>query len=186
MAWNTSFTRFYSTDLANFECGNAIRIPRRDRGVTKVAVYDGDLEKGQCVNMLRVPKGARIMNVDLNWSNGSTTAPVLAVGDPFACGRFLGPVGILASQHRGDVTVGHCVPWGVCGTMVKTGRVGDGCGKFYQYTCETDIQIVNLHSAGNANQGGWAGGGVAANEGALGAKFTGGRLVLTVEYLDAS
>lgn len=186
MAWNTGFTRFYSTDLVEVECSNFRKIPRRDRAITKVAIYDGDLEQGQCVNMVRVPSGARIIDVDLNWANGGSTAPVLAVGDPYACGRFLGPVALLASAHRGQTSPGHCVGWGTCGTMTKTGRNGDGCGKFYSYTCETEIQIVNLYSEGNAAQGGSIGGGIIANYGALGAKFTGGRLVLTVKYLESS
>ena len=193
MAWNTSFTRFYSTDLANLECGSSIRIPRRDRLITKVAVYDGDLEKGQCVNMIRVPKDSRILHVDLSWasSTGIVTA-ILGVGDPYACARFLGPISTVVNRgYQADTAAtpgaGHCTAWGVtCGTMTKVGRVGDGCGRFYQYTCETDIQIINLHSAGDAANGGWFGGAIGANTGMLGTKWTGGRLVLTVGYLDAS
>ena len=188
MAWNTSFTRFYSSDLAGLECGSYLKIPRRDRTITKSAVYTGDLEKGQCVAMLRVPAGARIVGADLSWANGGSTAPVLAVGDPYACARLIGPVGVIASSNRGDYGKegGHCIPWGMCGTMIKTGRNGDGCGLFYQYTCETDICITNLHSAGAAANGGFVGGAVGAKVGTLGAKFTGGQLVLTVKYLQAS
>ena len=189
MAWNTSFTRFYSSDLAGLECGSYLKIPRRDRKITKSAVYTGDLEKGQCVAMVRVPAGARIVGADLSWANGGTTAPLLAVGDPYACARFMGPIAVIASAGRGDPLSGgtfSCLPWGMCGTLTKTGRNGDGCGLLYQYTCETDIIVTNLHHIGNAAEGGFAGGAAVANFGPAGAKFTGGQLVLTVEFLQAS
>src|SRR3990167_8194746 len=185
MAWNTDFTRFKSTDLAGLDCGSYLKIPRLDRKITKAAIYNGDLEKGQCVAMIRVPAGARVVGADLTWG-GSTTTSLLAVGDPYACARLIGPVSTVV--NRGDRgTGGHCIPWGVtCGTLVKVGINGDGCGLFYQYTCETDIVITNLHHEGNAAEGGFLGGSVGANTGPVGAKWTGGRLVLTVEYLQSS
>ena len=188
MAWNSDFTRFKSSDLAGLDCGAYLKIPRREREITKVAVYTGDLEKGQCVGMVRVPTNARITGVDLSWANGGSTAPILAVGDPYACARFLGPIAVVASANRGDQLGGgsfSCLPWGLCGTMIKTGRNGDGCGLFYQYTCETDIFVTNLDHVGQAAQGGFIGGGLTL-VGPIGAKYTGGQLVLTVEFLQAS
>ena len=190
MAWNTTFTRFYSSDLAGLECGNYLKIPRRDRKVTKIAQYTGVLEVGQCVGMFNVPAGARITGAKLSWHNGAAT--VLGVGDPYACGRLLGPV--VTSYSSGINPSGggasySCLPWGVCGTMTKTGANGDGCGLFYQYTCETMIQITNLYSAGGAAQGGFLGGGIIANTSPLGVRWAGGdgpSLVLEVEYLQSS
>ena len=193
MAWNTTFTRFYSGDLAGLECGSYLKIPRRERMITKVAQYTGNLEKGQCVAMLRVPTGSRIVKADLSWqhANNNTTAVILGVGDPYACARLIGPVntaGISRGQHLGVGQLLDCGIWGLCGTMTKTGTLGDGCGIFYQYTCETDICITNLHSVGNAWQGGFPGAVAAtdANIPPIGAKWTGGTLTLTVEYLQAS
>lgn len=189
MAWNTDFTRFKSADLAGLDCGSYLKIPRRDRVITKVAQYTGDLEKGQCVAMIRVPAGARITGARLAWQNGA--ASVLSVGDPYACGRLLGPISAVVSSGvvGTSATQGafNCLPWGACGVLTKTGRNGDGCGLFYQYTCETDIIITNNDHAGQAMEGGFQGGGVTVL-GPVGTKWTGGTptLVLEVSYLQAS
>ena len=186
MSYNTAWTRFKSAELAGLDCGSYLKIPRRDRKVTLVSRYTGDLEVGQCVAMCRVPAGARIVGADLSWSG--TSLSVLSVGDPFACGRLSQPIHTLVMRgQRGGVGSGWCSPWGTCGTLTKTGNVGDGCGLFYQYTCETDILVINNDAESNLNQGGWAGGAIAAKgSGALGAKWTGGSLVLTIEYLPQS
>lgn len=190
MAWNTDFTRFKSTDLTGLDCGSALKIPRREREIMKIAQFTGDLEKGQCAGMVRVPAGARITAARLAWQNGATGS-LLAVGDPYACGRFIGPVATAYSSGvlPNIVTLGHtsCTPWGLCGTMTKTGRNGDGCGIFYQYTCETDIIVTNLDHAGQASEGGFLGGSVTVIS-PLGAKWSGGTptLVLEVKYLQAS
>ncbi len=191
MSYNTTFTRFKSADLAGLDCGTYLKIPRRQGKVTLVASYTGDLEVGQCAAMVRVPTGARIVAADVSWSGASNS--ILAVGDPYACGRLLGPISTVyprgvMRRALADITA-NCVnyqPWGTCGTMTKTGNIGDGCGLFYQYTCETDIVVTNLYSEANANAGGWAGGGVVAGSGSAGAKWTGGSIVLTVEYLQQS
>ena len=182
MGYNIDFTRFKSSGLAGLDCGSYLKIPRRDYDITITEVYDGDLEVGQCVSMVRVPAGARITGVNLSWAGGSNT--VFGVGDPYACGRLSDAIGTVLP--RGIIPVGHCIAWGTCGTLVKTGRVGDGCGLFYQYTCETDIVITNLYAASQANNGGWAGGGIVAGSGQVGTKWTGGALTLTVEYLQQS
>ena len=185
MGYNIDFTRFKSSGLAGLDCGSALKIPRRDEALQLFDVYDGDLEVGQCASMVRVPKGARILNVELAWSSPATNNnTVLAVGDPFACGRFLGPID--TSRNSGFIGgLGSC-EYFMCGKLTKSGRIGDGCGQFYQYTCETDIIVTNLYSARNASEGGWTGGDVVAASGKAGAKWTGGRLVLLVEYLQQS
>ena len=187
MAWNTDFTRFKSSDLAGLDCGNYLKIPRRDRKITKIAQYDSSLEKGQCAAMVRVPAGARITGMKLAWNNTGSTVPVLAVGDPFACGRFLGPISTVYSSGAIVTTQGPawgCSPWGTCGILTKTSTNGDGCGLFYQYTCETDIIVTNLDHAGQAAQGGHAGGTLTLLS-PLGARWT-GSFVLEVEYLQSS
>jgi len=183
VAYNTAFTRFKSSGLAGLDCGSYLKIPRRDEDIVVTEVYDGDLEVGQCVAMVRVPAGARITGMEISWG-GSSSASVLGVGDPYACGRFLGPINTVANRGAVGPQTGHCVGWGVtCGRLVQTGRTGDGCGLFYQYTCETDVLITNLYSDGEAYQGGWPGLGPKS---VAGAKWTGGRLVLTVSYKQAS
>ena len=187
MAYNTTFTRFKSSGLQGLDCGSYLKVPRRDTDITITEVYDGDIEVGQCVAMIRVPAGARITGSDLSWGgNGGTT--VLAVGDPFACARLL--VASTARDRGVSAPTGNgpeCtkwMTWGVCGKLTKTGSVGDGCGLFYQYTCETDILVTNLYHAGYANLGGWVGAALPADN--VGAKWTGGRIVLTVSYKQAS
>ena len=188
MAWNTAFTRFKSSGLAGLDCGAYLKAPRRDNEVIVTEVYDGDIEVGQCVSMVRVPAGALILDVDLSWGGGSGTA-ILAVGDPYACARFIGPCSTV--RNRGFigpvVNVPDCSvfqPYGTCGKMTRTGKAGDGCGKFYAYTCETDILVTNLYHAGMANMGGWPGAALPADN--VAAKWTGGRIVLEVRYKQAS
>ena len=185
MAYNTDWTRFKSSDLAGLDCGSYLKIPRRDRVHKLVARYTGDLEIGQCVSMVRVPAGARIIGSELNWFG--TSSNVLAVGDPFACGRLSN---VIATALPSGTVVGGapgpCVVWGACGKLSKTGTLGDGCGLFYQYTCETDIIVTNLPFASMATFGGYAGGTIAAGTGQPGVKWAGGALVLTIEYLAQS
>ena len=184
MSYNTPDTRFKSSELAGLDCGSYLKIPRRDRKTTLMARYTGDLEVGQCVAMVRVPAGARISGSDLFWFGTSNT--VLAVGDPFACGRLSNVISTALPRGVISTAAISCLPWGTCGTLTKTGNIGDGCGLFYQYTCETDIVVTNLHFASQATHGGWAGGTIAAGAGAPGTKWTGGALVLTIEYLPQS
>jgi len=186
MSYNTEWTRFKSGELAGLDCGSYLKIPRRDRKTTLVARYTGDLEVGQCVAMVRVPAGARIIGADLSWSG--TSVSVLSVGDPYACARLSQAIQtFLPRGIRWGAGAGYCTPFGACGTLIKTGNVGDGCGLFYQYTCETDILVINNDAESNLSQGGWAGGAIAAKgAGAAGAKWTGGSIVLTIEYLPQS
>ena len=189
MSYNTDHTRFKSSDLAALDCGSYLKIPRRDRVHKLVARYTGDLEVGQCVAMVRVPAGARIVSSELTWTGtmNSITSSVLAVGDPYACGRLSNVISTaLPSGTVVGGAAGSCVVWGACGKLSKTGTIGDGCGLFYQYTCETDIIVTNLTFSNQATFGGYATGAVAAGAGVPGVKWTGGALVLTLEYLSQS
>lgn len=188
MAWNTSYTRFKSTQLAGLDCGNYLKIPQGQGIIKDLGVYDGDIEVGQCVAMVRVPAGAIMVSAELSWDG--TAVSNLGVGDPYACGRLItaantgrprGKDNTFAVTQLLDCT--SWLAWGSCGTMTKTGRVGDGCGIGYTYTCETDIVVTNLYSSGNGLAGGWAGGTWANSTTTPSAKWTGGRITLTVEYL---
>lgn len=187
MAYNTTFTRFKSAGLAGLDCGSYLKIPQRDDRINITARYAGDIEVGQCVAMIRVPAGARVVGAELTWGgNGGTTT--LAVGDPFACARLLGPCA--TARDRGvtvPVSTGidcmRWITWGACGSLWKVGNVGDGCGLFYQYTCETDIIVTNLYHAGLANLGGWPGAALPADN--VGAKWTGGVITLSVDFLQS-
>ena len=191
MSYNTDHTRFKSSDLAALDCGSYLKIPRRDRVHKLIARYTGDLEVGQCVAMVRVPAGARIVSSELTWagSMSTTSNSILVVGDPFACGRLSN---VISTALPSGTTIGlsgaglNCAPWGLCGRLTKTGNIGDGCGLFYQYTCETDIIVTNLTFSNQATFGGYATGAVAAGAGVPGVKWTGGALVLTIEYLSQS
>lgn len=187
MSYNTDFTRFKSAGLAGLDCGSYLKIPRRDQDMEVIEVYDGDIEVGQCVAMVRVPAGARMISADLYWGGGTTT--VLAVGDPYACARLIGPVSTVRDRGFIAPTVpssdcNRYMPYGACGRMERTGRTGDGCGLMYQYTCETDIIVTNLYHSGLANLGGWPGAGLPADN--VGAKWTGGRIVLVISYKQQS
>src|SRR3989337_2594235 len=101
----------------------------------------------------------------------------------------------LVARYTGDLEVGQCVamvrvPAGAriigadlswSGTSVSVLSVGD------PYACATDILVINNDAESNLSQGGWAGGAIAAKgAGAAGAKWTGGSIVLTIEYLPQS
>src|SRR3990167_9953325 len=91
MAWNTEFTRFKSAAIRDLDCGSYLKIPYGEGVKRLVGVYEGELEVGQCAAMVRVPAGAYVVDARLSWAGG-TLNNVGAVGDPYACGRFLGPL----------------------------------------------------------------------------------------------
>ena len=179
MAWNTEFTRFKSAAIRDLDCGNYLKIPYGEGVKRLVGVYDGDLETGQCAAMVRVPAGAYVVDARLSWAGG-TLNNVGAVGDPYACARFLGPLRMQVDSSNTLQAVG--AEGFDCGVMTKVGRSGDGCGRMYQYTCETDIVFTNLYNSGYAALGGWQGSIYAAGS-LIGAKWTGGRIVLSVDIL---
>jgi len=181
MAWNSTFTRFKSTGLARVDCGQAQKMQTGDQPIVLADVFDGDLEIGQCVGMFVVPAGYRVLGGHLSVSGSATAVtlnPIFGVGDHYACGRF---VVMNAQFGSGTSIVG--APYGVCGTFMKVGRIGDGCGLWYRYTCDTMIQISNLYGAASSNQGGWPwGSGPSSDVSNVGvSKWTGGRLYLQME-----
>jgi len=186
MAWNTARAKYRSTELAALDCSPNTRQARTsgDRlwgsftfGSTSV------LAAGECIAMVRVPAGAVILGMDLFWNSALGNA-VLAVGDPYACGRFLGPVNV--NVARGQVlsaTGGYGFDcgqvYGSCGHLNKLGIEGDGCGIGYTYTCETDIFVTNLPNEAFAGLGGWRGAYTAGSK--IGAAVSAGKITLVVD-----
>lgn len=160
MAYNSSWVKQKSVNLENLDCNlNVKHVPQDDTFLE--GTFVGSATKvvgvGECVAMIRVPANTIIMGAELYWDNAAPAA-IVAIGDPFACGRLLGP--IHTGTARGDrltLTCNTQLAWGACGTLVKFGREGDGCGVGYRYTCETDIVMTNLYSDANATMGGWQG-----------------------------
>lgn len=172
MAYNTTHPRYKSSWLAAFDCTNAgaIKGPpldARNKYYATFTVPTGEqMEAGECVGMIRIPADTRVVDAVLTWSLCNAGA-ILAVGDPFACGRF-----IVAAAHR---LPQENTAAGSCGSnrLVKTGAIGDGCGAGYLYTCETDVLITVLYGDSSGNQGGWAGG-AGPNSGPSGSGPAGG------------
>ena len=152
MAYNTSHTRRKSSYLHDLDC--------RTTGATRTAIGGGPpysgafvadeiIEAGECIAMVRVPRGFTVTNVKLFHT---ANAAIVGVGDPFCCGRFIGPVETSNAsgayfQHAERVSCGVAV-------LQKIGRSGDGCGFGYTYTCETDIIVTNGYGLNSFNQGG--------------------------------
>ena len=163
MAYNTGSQKHKSTNLEALDCGYNIRhVPTDDNypDASFTASATRVVAVGECVAMIRVPANTVILGAEFYWDAAAPDA-VVAIGDPFACARMLGP--ILTGTPRGILNVtGTCSAyWGLCGTMSKLGTEGDGCGFGYRYTCETDINLTNLYSDENATRGGWTGSSVA-------------------------
>ena len=160
-SYNSTHPKWRGTELADLDCGYAIKAveasgPFRTGSVTLSATQV--LGVGECVSLIRVRAGTEILGAELYWARtaAGTCVPttVLGVGDPFCCGRLLGPVNTLF-QRGASVPTGSPDLWGECATMQKLfSNVGDGCGIGYVYTCSTDIVMTNLYNDGNAFQGG--------------------------------
>ena len=202
MAWNTSFAKYKSNGpgtnggLAGLDCGYNIRQTRTTQ-TQRYAIFttpSTGMEVGTCVAMIRIFAGETIVGAQLSWAGTTSTGGLgncfLGVGDPYACGRFLGPVYTqLSSGSPAQASDGGCgVFSGTCGTMIKFGPAGSGgrgdaCGIGYTYTCETDIVVTNLYKSTNAAMGGWAGSTDAA-AGSQSATAT-GVLALKIEVIPA-
>ncbi len=196
MAWNTSFTNFKSTLLAGIDCGtggNVIKGPAVAQQTTRFwadFTNTSAVSAGQCIAMIRVPAGTRIVGGRLTAQAPVSANTLLAVGDPYACGRFLGPVNATAMNITtiGAAGVANC---GFdCGVFTRTGKAGlfsngDGCGLGYVYTCETDVFVTVLYTEVNASMGGWAGSSSAAGTIAGAALAANAYLTLTLEVLPA-
>lgn len=158
MAYNSGVVKWKSDQLQGLDCGHNIKAAPVDDNYPEAsftAAAANVIGIAECVAMIRVAANTKILGAELYW-DGATTASVVAIGDPFACGRILGP--IRTSVARGVFNLGSCHGYyGLCGTLSKMGTVGDGCGFGYLYECETDIVLTNLYTDTNATAGGWAG-----------------------------
>lgn len=173
MAYNTSSTRRKSSYLHDLDCrtiGAVKTTLSPGETITYAAVYTADeaVEAGECIAMVRVPRGFTVTDALLTWSAGAADA-VIGLGDPFACGRFLGP--LLTNQASGIEQIG--APQGTfsCSQayrLSKVGRAGDGCGVGYTYTCETDLVVTVGYG-----QAGFGIGGSTKTTGAVGGGYGG-------------
>ncbi len=190
MAWNTAFTEYKSGLLAGIDCGTGGNVIKGGNVAQSISRYWADftaptaLSAGKCVSMLRIPAGTRIVGGRLTAQAPVPANTLLAVGDPFACGRFLGPVN---ATTMNVLTLGTAGVFD-CGVFTRTGRAGlfangDGCGLGYVYTCETDVVVTVLYTEVNASIGGWAGSSTAAGTIAGAALAVNSYLTLTLEVL---
>lgn len=184
MAYNSTHSKYKSTWLAGLDCQTtgAIKGNRADFGDKMYATWTvptgEQLEVGDCVLMLRIPAGTTVVGGRLSWT--ALGAAQIALGDPFACARFLGAI---LTTTANDLAGGNANVAGLdCGVIRKIGTTGDGCGIGYTYTCETDICVTNLYAEGNASVGGWVGS-TAANYGTAGGAITGGTIRLVLDVL---
>jgi hypothetical protein len=183
MSYNTSHTRYKSSLLAGLDCGTTgyLKGPRQPAPNTLFAEFTAteNLEPGDCVAMLRIPAGTKVTGGRLTW-NVLGSGVLLALGDPFACARLVGPCLATAAA---DIGAGNANASGLdCGVIRKIGREGDGCGIGYTYTCETDLVVTNLYAETNATRGGWTGGTNAVNGGAAGGIIaSGGTITLVLD-----
>ena len=159
MSYNSTHTRRKSNVLHDVDCRTTGSIRHAAMaGPPYSAVFTADeiIEAGECIAMVRVPKGFTVTDVLLTWSNGGQDSTI-GVGDPFCCGRFLGP--LLTNKASGHALIGSPQGTFTCSQMArlaKIGRGGDGCGFGYTYTCETDIIVTNGYGDNSFHQGGAA------------------------------
>lgn len=155
--YNKDFTRRKSNVLHDLDCRTTGPIRHAGQeGPPYTAVFTADeaIEAGECISMVRVPRGFTVTDVLLTWSNAGQDGTI-GVGDPFACGRFLGP--LLVNKASGHAIIGTPQGTFTCAQLArlaKIGRSGDGCGFGYTYTCETDIIVTNGYGEASFNQGG--------------------------------
>ena len=175
MPWNTAFAKYKSNGpgtnggLAGLDCGFGLKQIRNQTDNRLYATFttpSTGMEVGTCCAMIRVTAGTTIVAAKLLWAGttsagGLGTSAILAVGDPFGCGRFLGPV--LVQSYLGASDGVSCGAFnGTCAVMTKFGPAGSGgrgdaCGIGYTYTCDTDIFVTNIANAAMATVGGWTG-----------------------------
>ena len=185
MAWNTAFTRRKSSYLHDYDCRQTGNLRQPVGGPGETITYYGEVtldeavEAGECIAMVRVHKGFKVTGVNIVWTGPEGVAPagdaVVGFGDPFACGRLSNaPLDLRWLSERGQNNSGS---FQSCGTLVKVGKIGDGCGLGYVYTCETDLIITNLYGFGSHQQGGWEGGGQISGGGVWGGAITSGTTI---------
>ena len=145
--YNEAFTRRKSGYIFDLDCRTSgsvksAGVPGETHTYSAVVTTDEAIEAGECISMVRVPRGFTVTDAAL-FCTATALNVVLGLGDPFACGRLLGP--IMVGQGTGiDAT---SLPEGThtCVQYVrlsKIGRGGDGCGYGYTYTCDTDLVVT--------------------------------------------
>jgi hypothetical protein len=158
VAYNTTFQAYKSAQLQALDCrptGQTKTVGNPGDELTFVGIYTAAeaIEVGECIAVVRVPRNINVTEAPLAWS--ANTGAVIGLGDPFCCGRLLGP--IITTIASGNETV---APSGFsCGTAslafcIKTGATADGCGLGYVYTCETDLVVTNGYGEGSFGIGG--------------------------------
>lgn len=173
--YNKNFTTYKSTQLQGLDCQTTGQLvyngdPEGPRFFNATFTAAEAMEQGECIAMVRVPRGLTVTDVLLTWTAMAVDA-VIGVGDPFCCGRFLGP--ILANQSSGVHPIGTPQGTLTCiavNRLEKIGRRADGCGYGYTYTCDTDIIITLGYGPSGFNVGGGGGetaGVMSADQGGL-------------------
>lgn len=158
MAWNSSHTRRKSSQLFDLDCRTTGAVKLMADGMEYTTNWtvttDEAIEPGECIAMARVPRGFTVTGLQLFSATVSANATV-GVGDPFACGRFLGPIqlDVPSGTYPGSPS-GSMFNCGAAWVMQKMNRGGDGCGFLYTYTCETDILLTNGYGNSGFQQGG--------------------------------
>lgn len=190
MAYNTGVYKQRSTLLANLDCNLNVKGVPNDDGFVEArftATTTTVVAVGECVGMIRIPANAVILDAQLYWDDAAPAA-VVAIGDPFACARLLGPIHTGTARGVSSSSFANCSPWGQCGSLSKMGVQGDGCGFGYRYTCETDVIMTNLYSDALAQGGGWAGsaGAAASNPGMQSTAINAGTFHLILHYKKAT
>ena len=188
MAYNTGQYKQRSTYLENLDCSLNVKAPPQDDTFLEASFTASSTKVvgvGECVGMIRVAANTILMGAEFYWDDAAPAA-VVAIGDPYGCGRILGP--IHTGTARGVFSTSTCgglIAYGTCGSLMKMGRTAaghEGCGFGYRFTCETDIIMTNLNSDVLANIGGWAGGAaVASNPGLQSVAITAGSYYLVLQ-----
>ena len=184
MAYNTAFTRRKSSYLHDYDCRSTGQLRQPVGGPGETITYYGEVtldeavEQGECISMVRVTRGFKVTGVTVAWQGPEGVAPagdvIVGFGDPFCCGRLSNqPLDLRWLSDRGQNNTGS---FQSCGTLVKVGKVGDGCGLGYVYTCETDLIITNLYGIGSHYQGGF-GAGEPSGGGVWGGAITSGTTI---------
>ena len=158
MSYNTASTRRKSTYLFDLDCRTTGQVKYAGTPGEEIVFYatittDEAIETGECIAMVRVERGFTVTDMALYHTDLDNAT--IGVGDPFCCGRFLGP--ILGSVPSGTYIVGSPSGTQGCTSMhrlTKINRAGDGCGFGYTFTCQTDIVITNGYGNNTFQQGG--------------------------------
>lgn len=156
MSYNTSHQVAKSAQLQALDC--------RPTGATKTVGFPGEqltynavytageaIEVGECIAMIRVPRGFQVTGGMMTYT--ANIGAVIGLGDPFCCGRLLGPI-LCSIDPAATTSAPSGFTCAFAGFIVKTGATADGCGLGYVYTCETDLVVTNGYGEGSFGIGG--------------------------------